>query len=370
MVNPRRKDTDVETEVMVANRHTCCVCNTPNLDVQLHHIDSNRANTVAQNLAVVCVQDHSRLTSDGGLGRRFTRAEVTEYKRIWEAKCKSLFEAQTSREEIEKTLEDRNEGKRMSHKDLIPMYSNPDLARAIGAAVGVEIDGHFGAYLIDRLTVALAGNGRLSYTRPTTRAAYEPNQLIRETVAATKVIIRHQTLKDTVPGVRELAVWVAEPGAESLRRRKDDRYDFTGTFLYLVTALYDEGQLDTFYSGCSALQVISNLVTGQPFLTVDWEEPLARGSYAHPIEKLTSIGGIVIDKRIIETLYKPRYISDEQCFIDGDTAYRVHDLLAYPLFIGNCFEAVANNILSKSRGDLVPPAPHTPVAPSGSGSST
>jgi hypothetical protein len=98
------------------------------------------------------------------------------------------------------------------------------------------------------------------------------------------------------------------------------------------------------------------------------EQP--RGSFAHPIEKLTSIGGIVIDKRIIETLYKPRYMSDEQCFIDSDTAYRVHDLLAYPLFICNSFEAVANNILSKSRGDLTPPAPHAPVAPSESGSST
>jgi hypothetical protein len=44
-------------------------------------------------------------------------------------------------------------------------------------------------------------------------------------------------------------------------------------------------------------------------------------------------------------------MSDEQCFNNGKAAYRGHDLLAYPLFIGNSFDHIDTmlSLPSKSR---------------------
>lgn len=326
---------------MVANLHTCCICRVPNIHVQLHHIDGDPVNTLAENLAVVCLNDHSKVTGDEGLGRRYTPSEVTEYKRRWESACAAVFETQACRIQVERSLEVKNAApKNIREEDLKPIYSNLELARSEGEVVGVNIEDNFGPYMFDQLIKGLEKMGRLSKTRPETLTEFAPNRLVHETILATKVLIPYRILRDTVPGVRELAVWVADPDAERLSLRSDDPYDFAGTFLYLTTPLYDHEQLGTFYSGCSALQVISNLIVGKPFLTPDCQEPLGRGSYAHPVDKLRSVGGIIVDRRPIETLYRPRYVSNEQCFADGERAYRVHDVLGYPLYIGNPFESL------------------------------
>ena len=340
MAKRRRKNTDVEAQVMVANLHRCCICRIPNLHVQLHHIDGDPANPVAGNLAVVCLNDHSKVTGDEGLGRRYTPLEVTEDKRRWESACAAMFAAQAARVHIERSLEAKNAARKNLREDLKPIYSNLELARSEGEVVGVNIEDNLGPYMFDQLIKGLEKMGRLSKTRPETLSEFAPNRLVHETVLATKVLIPHRTLKETVPSVRELAVWVADPGAQTLSLRSNEPYDFAGAFLYLTTPLYDEGQPETLYSGCSALQVISNLIAGKPFFTPDRQEPLGRATYAHPLDKLRSIGGIIVDRRPIETLYKPRYMSDEQCFTDGRRAYRVHDLLAYPLYIGNSYESL------------------------------
>ena len=72
---------------MYKNRHTCCICRVPRKHVQIHHIDSNNSNITFANLAVVCLDCHSLVTSDEGLGRRFTPGEVTRYKLDWEQTC-------------------------------------------------------------------------------------------------------------------------------------------------------------------------------------------------------------------------------------------------------------------------------------------
>jgi hypothetical protein len=73
--------------LLVANNHTCCVCQTPRKHVQIHHIDGDNSNCAEENLAVLCLDCHSRVTGDEGLGRRYSEIEVREYKRRWEEHC-------------------------------------------------------------------------------------------------------------------------------------------------------------------------------------------------------------------------------------------------------------------------------------------
>jgi hypothetical protein len=326
-------------KVLAANLHSCCFCHGNNLHVHIHHIDGDREHNEFANLAVLCPNCHSRVTGDEGLGRRFTQSEVIEYKRKWEANCAKAIEARGETALQERALAAEHERDEIQALDFtIPLFSNPVLARAVGALVGVKIEDRFGPYLLDRLVKSLEREGWLRKGRPATLAEYRPNEVVFETVEATKVLFPRSVLNTTVPELRELAVWIADPDTSDLGARSDDRFDFTGTFLYLVTPLYDDGSAASFFSGCSALQVISNLLKGESFLKGDSDEPLGRQSYLHPVDKLKSLGGIIIDRRTIETLYRCRYMTDEQCFNDGARAFRVHDLLAYPLYIGNPLE--------------------------------
>lgn len=74
----------VVTEILFINNHTCCVCRRSERDVQIHHIDETRSNNALGNLAVVCLDCHSRVTGRRGLGRSYTSMEVRQYKRSWE----------------------------------------------------------------------------------------------------------------------------------------------------------------------------------------------------------------------------------------------------------------------------------------------
>ena len=85
MSRPKVPDA-IAVAVLAANKHTCCICE-ERKHVQLHHIDGDESNNDPANLAVVCLDDHSRVTGDEGLGRRFSPAEVRVYKKRWEAIC-------------------------------------------------------------------------------------------------------------------------------------------------------------------------------------------------------------------------------------------------------------------------------------------
>jgi len=319
---------------MADNLHTCCMCHAGHLHVQLHHIDGNPENNQPENLAVLCLNCHSRVTSNEGLGKSYSPSEVYIQKERWEAHCKEASKSRAKQILIDSDLLNQA-AKQFGHKDIGALYYNAELAKRVGATVGLVIEDYFGPYLFGKMIEKLEDAGELSRIRPQNMTEYDPSRLIYENVDATKIVFPKSVLQTTVPDLRELAVWVAAPNSEILRGRTQDRYDFAGTFLYLVTPLYDSAGGQTFFSGCSALQVISNMIHGKPLLTRDWDEPLGRASHLHPIEKLKSLGGIPVDRRPIQTLYKCRYFSDEQCFIDGDRTYRGHDLLAYPLFIGN-----------------------------------
>jgi len=72
--------------------------------VQIHHIDENKNNNDIDNLVALCLECHSKVTGNEGLGRKYSRNEIKKYKESWEKKCKELFEAkgQTNYENWEK----------------------------------------------------------------------------------------------------------------------------------------------------------------------------------------------------------------------------------------------------------------------------
>jgi hypothetical protein len=74
----------IENEVLFLNLHTCCICRERNKDVQIHHIDGNSSSNTISNLAVICLDCHSRVTGKRGLGRSYGPGEVRKYKASWE----------------------------------------------------------------------------------------------------------------------------------------------------------------------------------------------------------------------------------------------------------------------------------------------
>lgn len=74
---------DISDEVIVAHNNTCCVCNTPNKTIHIHHIDENPANNDKNNLAVLCVDCHSKAHMKGGFGRQLNAGQITKYRDEW-----------------------------------------------------------------------------------------------------------------------------------------------------------------------------------------------------------------------------------------------------------------------------------------------
>lgn len=74
----------IEASVLFENDHTCCICRERGKDVVTHHIDGDNRNYDPTNLAVLCLDCHSRVTGTRGLGRKYSPIEVRKYKRDWE----------------------------------------------------------------------------------------------------------------------------------------------------------------------------------------------------------------------------------------------------------------------------------------------
>jgi uncharacterized protein YaaR (DUF327 family) len=80
-----------EAEILFYNRHICCICNEKNKDVQVHHIDEDNSNNELSNLAVLCLDCHSKVTGTRGLGRRYSSVELRRYKSEWESTVKESY---------------------------------------------------------------------------------------------------------------------------------------------------------------------------------------------------------------------------------------------------------------------------------------
>ena len=191
---------------------------------------------------------------------------------------------------------------------------------------------------IEAIYTHLKGSKEVAHSRPTSMPSglTPPGPpFVLETASARKLIIPGRHLHN-VPGLRHFAVWVADPDPSDL---SEEEWNFSGTFLLLAETFWDGGSFQTVYSGCSALQAIANVVEGRALLP-DWpptyhnREPLGRGSSEHPVQKLSRLlGAVELPHRRITTLYRKRYMTNEQVYEFGGKAYRVNDLLAYPLYI-------------------------------------
>jgi hypothetical protein len=74
---------EIAAEVLFASHSTCCKCNQPGKRVQLHHIDSDPANNVPENLAVLCFGCHDETLIRGGFARTLDAAQVRRYREDW-----------------------------------------------------------------------------------------------------------------------------------------------------------------------------------------------------------------------------------------------------------------------------------------------
>jgi len=75
---------EIEEVILYRSDHTCCICRDKANDVHIHHIDGDPRNNTFDNLAVVCLNCHSKITGKRGLGRAYKPGEIKKYKQAWE----------------------------------------------------------------------------------------------------------------------------------------------------------------------------------------------------------------------------------------------------------------------------------------------
>ena len=86
-VNPKAEQRD---RVLNTNAKRCCVCKCSGVGLHLHHIDRDSSNTVDENLAVLCVEDHDRHHRPGAYTPTVNHLELSpdeirRHKTSWEA---------------------------------------------------------------------------------------------------------------------------------------------------------------------------------------------------------------------------------------------------------------------------------------------
>jgi len=163
---------------------------------------------------------------------------------------------------------------------------------------------------------------------------------------AVKLIVPAPALA-AAKGLSGLGLWISNP---DFALGPSDRDYFRGSFLFLIEAHWDDLPFTHMMSGCSALQAVLNGISGTYLSTESASysglrdpitrnftrgEPFGCGSHDHPIEKLQRIGAHASDRRRITSLYRLRYMTDEQCFSSSEGRDRFHDILGYPLYISD-----------------------------------
>lgn len=114
--------------------------------MQIHHIDGNNSNNMFHNLAVLCLDCHSIVTCDEGLGRRYSAGEVTRYKAEWEQQCATMNyqdkkEDKNAEEDDEEDNEDEDDPVPADHhyEDSV-IEANSDIARSYTLDEGDRVE--------------------------------------------------------------------------------------------------------------------------------------------------------------------------------------------------------------------------------------
>ncbi len=85
--------TKIVDEILVKNKHTCCVCQDINTErsVQINHINGKNSDNRPENLAVLCLDHHAQATiglnKGHTLGRKLTPRQIRIFKKQWESAC-------------------------------------------------------------------------------------------------------------------------------------------------------------------------------------------------------------------------------------------------------------------------------------------
>ena len=95
---------DLTDLLVVANRHTCCICRRPRHPVEKYQIDENPSNNEWNNVAVVCRNCRRLISAKGHLGARYAPGEVLRYKLDWEQRC-----AEAGEDDIDSPVEEIHE---------------------------------------------------------------------------------------------------------------------------------------------------------------------------------------------------------------------------------------------------------------------
>ncbi|WP_144880825.1 hypothetical protein [Microbacterium paraoxydans] len=199
--------------------------------------------------------------------------------------------------------------------------------------------------LVPDIVTALRESGQLNINRPDTPEEFWRGEhdgwYVYERVLATPVVLPlKDRLPDAVTGPDALTVWVADPPEPVMPR---DEWDFSTSFLFIVEELGEfRWPIGWFLSGISALRIVAEVLTDPRPDTMSYDslhqlaaspDRFGRWQGDHPVERLRGIGGVVGRSRIVDTVYKIEYMTDEQSYPYKGAQLRVSDILAYPLYI-------------------------------------
>ena len=80
---------EIVANVQFLSDRTCSICRIPNKGTQIHHIDGNPSNNDIENLAVLCLECHSKTQMKGGFVREMLPDVVKKYNKSWRKIVKS-----------------------------------------------------------------------------------------------------------------------------------------------------------------------------------------------------------------------------------------------------------------------------------------
>lgn len=199
--------------------------------------------------------------------------------------------------------------------------------------------------VIRKILRALERSGQLRLERPRNNSEFWQEDrhgwYVQEALVATPVVLPiPPRVLGRFKNIETFTVWVCPP-VQPVTPLALTEWDALGSVVFLVeelTTLTWPGPYQI--SGISSLRVLVEGVMAERQISLGelHQLPASEDRFSErvemsPIEKLESLGGVAGMPRRILTTYKIAYMNDEQGWFHDGQFLRVHDILAYPLFI-------------------------------------